>query len=148
MYDDNVMLFTNRTGVGPIIDPVFPVGQGSTVEGTLDLNAAGSAGGVATNTIILRYRNPYGLAQTKGYVENIGANNFTIVETWITQNLGNFTRTTAAIAPTTKTTLDPFNLPAGLTPNSYQTVEYRVDISGTAIAWHTYFAGPGGVVGT
>lgn len=145
-YDNNSQLFTNKTGGGPIVDPIIPNGGGSCVQGMLPFSAAGSVGGVATNSIVVWYRNPMGLAQTKGYIKNTGGvNNITVRETFITQDLGTFTRSTV-ITPGTQITLDPFDFTGivGLVGN-FQVVDYRVDVSGTTISWHTYFSAPDGV---
>jgi hypothetical protein len=139
MYDDNVQLFTNKTGGGPIIDPIIPRGNGSTVEDVLDFNGSGSIG--AGTIQIVWYRNPYGLAKFQGYVNN--------TETYITQDEGTFTRTTTPVTPGTKIILDPYNF-AGLGAIDNQVIDYRVSLTtlGGAIAWHVYFAAPGGVTGT
>lgn len=141
-YHANSQLWNNG---GAVIVPVVPTGGASEVEGMLDMNGVVSTG--AGTIVAFRYRNPFGLAQVKGYIENIGANNYTLTETWITQNLGTFTTVTTPVVPTTKNTLDPFNLPAGLAPNSYQVIEYNVSITviAGAISAHKYFAGPSGV---
>jgi hypothetical protein len=144
-YDNNSQLFTNKTGGGPIIDPIIPNGGGSIVQGMLPFSGAGSVGGTATNSIVVWYRNPMGLAQTKGYFHNTGANSITVRESFITQNLGTFTKSTV-VATTVKLTLDPFDITGtGLGVNDYQVVDYRVDVSGTTISWHTYFSAPDGV---
>lgn len=146
-YDNNNRLFTNKTGGGPIVDPIIPHGNGSTVNGTTGVAGNSSVGGTATNSIIVWYRNPYGLAQVKGYIENTGANPITVRESYLTDTLGTFTRSTV-VAPGSRLVLDPYNLPAGLSPDGYQVVDYRADVSGTNIAWYTFFPMPGGVLGT
>lgn len=146
MYDNNVRLFTNKTGGGPIIDPIIPRGNGSTVQGTVDFNAAGSVGGVATNSIVVWYRNPFGLAKVQGYIENTGlVNNITVRESYLTQNEGTATRSTVLV-PGAKLVIDPYNI-GGLGIDN-QVVDYRVDVSGTTISWHTYFPGVNCVVAT
>lgn len=146
-YDNNNRLFTNKTGGGPIVDPILPHGNGSTINGTTGVAGTSSVGGTATNSIIVWYRNPYGLAMVKGYINNTGVNNITVRETFITDTLGTFTRSTL-VTPGTKLVLDPYNLPVGLAPDNFQVFDYRVDVSGTTIAWYTFFPMPGGVLGT
>jgi len=145
-YDNNNRLFTNKTGGGPIVDPIIPLGNGSTVQGSIDFNAAGSVGGTATNSLVVWYRNPYGLCKVQGYIENTGVNNITVREQYISQNEGTFTRSTV-IAAGAKLILDPYNF-TGFVGLDNQVVDYRVDVSGTTISWHTYFVAPNGVNGT
>ena len=147
-YDNNNRLFTNKTGGGPIVDPILPHGNGSTINGMTGEAGTFSVGGTATNSIIIWYRNPYGLAQTKGYSKNTGANNITYRETWITDTLGTFTRSTVITAGN-QLTLDPYDFTGvvGLVGN-FQVVDYRVDISGTTISGYKFFPMPCGVLGT
>ena len=146
-YDNNVMLFTNKTGGGPIVNPVIPVGNGSTVQGTNDQNGAGGFG--AGSAQVVWYRNPYGLAKVQGYIENTGVNNYTLTETYITQNEGTFTRTTTPVTPGTKIILDPYNF-AGLGAIDNQVVDYRVSVASIAgaVAFHRYFPAVNCVTGT
>jgi len=146
IYDNNNRLFTNKTAGGPIVDPVIPLGNGDTVDGTVDFNAAGSVGGTATNSLVVWYRNPFGLAKLQGYIHNTGANNITVREQYISQNEGTFTRSTV-IAAGAKLVLDPYNF-TGFVGLDNQVVDYRVDVSGTTISWHTYFPGVNCVTGT
>lgn len=143
-YTDNEDLFTNKTGGGPIVNPI--IGDGNRIEGTSGGGGNGAVGGTATNSIVVWYRNQNGLGQTKGYIQNTGANNITVRETFITDTLGTFTRTTV-ITPGTKVVLDPFDFTGvvGLAPDNYQVVDYRVDVSGTTIAWYLFFPKPNGV---
>ncbi len=143
-YHANSQLW--NSGGGGSLQPVVPIGGASEVEGMLDMSGTVGTGGGPID--VVNYRNPFGLAQVKGYVENTGANNYTLTETWVTQNLGTFTRVTTPVTPGTKTTLDPFDLTGtGLAPNSYQVIQYRVSIAviAGAIAAHKYFAAPSGV---
>lgn len=147
IYDNNNRLFTNKTGGGPIVDPVIPLGNGDTVDGTVDFNAAGSVGGTATNSLVVWYRNPFGLAKVQGYIENTGGvNNITVREQYISQNEGTFTRSTVLV-PGAKLVIDPYNF-TGFVGLDNQVVDYRVDVSGTAISWHVYFPGVNCVTGT
>jgi hypothetical protein len=146
-YDNNNRLFTNKTSGGPIVDPILPHGNASTINGTTGEAGTFSIGGTATNTIIVWYRNPYGLAQVKGYIDNTGGNNITVRESFLTDTLGTFTRSTV-VAPGTRLVLEPYNLPVGLAPDLFQVVDYRVDVSGTTISAYRFFPMPGGVRGT
>jgi len=100
----------------------------------------------ATNSIVVWYRNRNGLAQTKGYIHNTGANNITVRQSFITDTLGTFTKSTV-LTPGSKLTLDPFDLSGlgGLGTGDFQVVDYRVDVSGTTIAWYLFFPKPNGV---
>lgn len=126
------------------MDPI--IGDGNRIEGTSGGGGTASVGGTATNSLIVWYRNRNGLAQTKGYIQNTGANNITVRESFITDTLGTFTRTTVVV-PGAKLVLDPFDFTGvvGLAPDNYQVVDYRVDVSGTTIAWYLFFAKPNGV---
>jgi len=147
-YDNNNRLFTNKTGGGPIVDPILPHGNGSTIQGTTGVAGNSSVGGTATNSIIVWYRNPYGLAMVKGYIQNTGANNITVQETFRLDTLGTFTKSTV-VAPGAKLTLDPYDFTGTAIPaGSFQCYDYRADVSGTTIAWYTFFPMPGGVLGT
>jgi len=147
-YDNNNRLFTNKTGGGPIVDPILPHGNGSTIQGTTGVAGSSSVGGTATNSIIVWYRNPYGLAMVKGYIQNNGANNITVRESFNLDTLGNFTKS-AVVTPGSKLTLDPYDFSGTAIPaGAFQVYDYRVDVSGTTIAWYTFFPMPGGVLGT
>jgi len=132
---------------GLLVKPNIPIGKGSTVDCMYDSSGSFTHG--AGTQERLRYRNPYGLAQVKGYIENTGANNWTLTETFVTQNLGTFTRVTTPVTPGTKITLDPFDFTGivGLAPNNYQVIEYRASVTTIvgAATCHVYFAGPCGV---
>jgi hypothetical protein len=141
-----IIVSSNKTGGGPIVDPVIPLGNGDTIDGTVDFNAAGAVGGVATNNLVVWYRNPFGLAKLQGYIENTGVNNITVREQYISQNEGTFTRSTVIVAGG-KLILDPYNF-TGFVGLDNQVVDYRVDVSGTTISWHTYFPGVNGVTAT
>jgi hypothetical protein len=144
-YDDNIDLFTNKTGGGPIVDPILPRGNGSTIDGTTGEAGTFSVGGTATNSIVVWYRNPYGLAQVKGYIQNNGANNISVRESFNLDTLGNFTKTTV-VTPGNKLTLDPYDFTGTAIPaGSFQVYDYRVDISGTTISGYRFFPMPGGV---
>jgi hypothetical protein len=146
-YYGNSELFWEASG--PILPPAgdgLTPGKGlsNTVEGIRSWNGNGSVGGVATNNIVVNYRNPMGLVQTKGYIKNSGANNITVREQYITFDEGTFTRSTV-VTPGNIQNLDPFDftgLGAGI---DFQVVKYTVDVSGTTISWQTHFAAPGGV---
>jgi hypothetical protein len=147
-YDNNNRLFTNKTGGGPIVDPILPRGNGSTIQGTTGVAGSASVGGTATNSLIVWYRNPYGLAMVKGYIQNNGVNNITVQETFRLDTLGTFTKSTVVV-PGAKLTLDPYDFAGTAIPaGSFQVYDYRVDVSGTTIAWYTFFPMPGGVLGT
>jgi hypothetical protein len=143
-YSDNEDLFTNKTGGGPIVDPI--IGDGNQIQGTSGGGGTASVGGTATNSIVVWYRNRNGLAQTKGYIHNTGANNITVRQSFITDTLGTFTKSTV-LTPGSKLTLDPFDLSGlgGLGTGDFQVVDYRVDVSGTTIAWYLFFPKPNGV---
>lgn len=153
-YDNNVQLFTSQTNSGGVIkDPIFPTGNGSTIQGMLDFNGAGSIGSGGTNLIVW-YRNPYGLAKVQGYVQNTGGlsgNVFSVTEAYGTQNQGSFSRITSGVVSGQAVTLDPYNFTGFASGQPLnQVVDYRASIAATggSIAWHTYFAAPDGVVGT
>lgn len=143
-YTDNEDLFTNKTGGGPIVNPI--IGDGNQIQGTSGGGGNSAVGGTATNNIVVWYRNQNGLGQTKGYIQNTGANNITVRESFITDTLGTFTRTTVVV-PGAKLVLDPFDFTGivGLAPDNYQVVDYRVDVSGTTIAWYLFFPKPNSV---
>lgn len=144
-WANNSQLFTDKTGGGPIVNPIIPAGQNSCMQGMQDFNGSGSIGGAGSNMIVWD-RNPYGLAMFQGYVINSGINNLTVTETYITQTEGTFTRTTTPVTPGTKVILNPYNF-AGLGAIDNQVVEYRVSVSTIAggIAWSVFFAAPDGV---
>jgi len=147
-YDNNNRLFTNKTGGGPIVDPILPHGNGSTINGMTGEAGTFSVGGTATNNLIVWYRNPYGLAMVKGYIQNTGANNITVQETFRLDTLGTFTKSTV-LTPGNKLTLDPYDFTGTAIPaGSFQVYDYRVDVSGTNIAAYRFFPMPCGVLGT
>jgi len=147
-YDNNNRLFTNKTGGGPIVDPILPHGNGSTINGMTGEAGTFSVGGTATNNLIVWYRNPYGLAMVKGYINNTGANNITVQETFRLDTLGTFTKSTV-LTPGNKLTLDPYDFTGTAIPaGSFQVYDYRVDVSGTTIAAYRFFPMPCGVLGT
>ena len=148
VYDNNNRLFTNKTGGGPIVDPIIPRGNGSTVNDMTGEAGTFSIGGTATNSLIVWYRNPYGLAQVKGYIDNTGANNITVQETFRLDTLGTFTKSTV-VTPGSKLTLDPYDFTGTAIPaGSFQVYDYRADISGTTISGYRFFPYPCGVVST
>ncbi len=147
-YDNNNRLFTNKTGGGPIVDPILPHGNGSTINGMTGEAGTFSIGGTATNSLIVWYRNPYGLAMVKGYINNTGANNITVQETFRLDTLGTFTKSTV-VTPGNKLTLDPYDFTGTAIPaGSFQVYDYRADISGTTISGYRFFPMPCGVLGT
>lgn len=143
-YHANSRLFNNG---GLVVQPVIPQGQGSEVEGMLDQNGTGSIGG--GTAIVIRYKNPFGLAQVKGYIQNSGVNNWTLTETYITQTLGTFTRVTTPFTPGSTKILDPFDF-TGLALTLPQVVEYRVSVTviAGAAGFTRFFGAPCGVSGS
>lgn len=144
-YFANSRLFNSGTG-GQVLPTGVGIAPGSqtTIEGMRDWSGTGSVGGTATNSIIIEYRNPFGLAQTRGYFENTGANSITVTEEYTTQNQGVVTRTTA-VGAGVKINLDPFDITGLSGTIDYQVVKYVVKVSGTTISWHKYFQAPCGV---
>lgn len=145
-WANNSQLFTNKTGGGPIVNPIINPGVNSTMQGMLDFNGSGAIGAGGSDLFVW-YRNPYGLAMVQGYVINTGVNPYTITETYITQTEGTFTRTTTPVAVGAKVILNPYNF-AGLGAIDNQVVEYRVTVSSigaVAIAWSVFFVAPNGV---
>lgn len=146
-YYGNSRLFWRTAGaiIGPAGDGFADgKGLGNVIEGMRSWNGTGAVGGVATNSIIVDYRNNIGLAMVKGYMQNTGANPITVREQYFTQDEGTFTRSTVVVAGA-KLNLDPFDftgLGAGI---DFQVNRYTVDVSGAAIAWRVNFSAPGGV---
>ena len=154
-YYGNSRLFTSNSFPpfsGPITAPAgdgFAMGLGlrNTIEGMRSFNTTGSTG--SGSIVLVDYKNPFGLAQTKGYAENTGVNNLTITEEYIIPDGTIFTRTTTPVAAGSKVILDPFDF-TGLGAIDPRVIRYRVSAATIAgsITCTTHFAAPCGVFST
>lgn len=152
-YDNNVMLFNNQTNSGGVIkDPIIPATNGSTIQDTVGFIGNGSIGGTLSgNTQVVWYRNPNGLGQVKGYIQNTSTLQFLVRERFATQNQGVFTRDSSFLSSGGKVTLDPYDFSGTISGQfDFQVVDYRVSVfknSGT-VAFTTFFPAPNCVTGT